>query len=92
MLKQLCSPAANKAGLWHLMFMLNDYFPFKRLKRFLIAHAPNRGVRELQLIVDTMDRRSHEIYYDKRRALLGGDEILKQQVGEGKDIMSVLRA
>lgn len=90
-LKLLCSPAASKAGMWRLVFTLNSYIPFTKLKRFLVACAPNAAIRELKYIVDTMDQRSHEIYYDKRRALLAGDEALKQQVGEGKDIMSVLR-
>ena len=73
------------------MFQLNDYVPFRKLKRFLVASTPSRAVRDLKRFVDTMDERSHAIYYDKRRALLTGDEALKQQVGEGKDIMSILR-
>lgn len=71
--------------------MLNDYVPFTRLRRFIVASAPKRAVRDLKYIVDTMDERSHEIYRNKCRALLTGDEALKQQIGEGKDIMSVLR-
>lgn len=82
----------GKAGLWQLMFQLNDYVPFRKLKRFLVASTPSRAVRDLKRFVDTMDERSYAIYYDKRRALLTGDEALKQQIGEGKDIMSVLRA
>lgn len=72
------------------MFQLNDYVPFRKLKRFLVASTPSPAVRDLKRFVDTMDERSHAIYYDKRRALLTGDEALKQQIGEGKDIMSVL--
>ena len=42
-------------------------------------------------ISDAMHARSVRIINEKRAALAGGDEALKQQVGEGKDIMSVLR-
>lgn len=38
-----------------------------------------------------MDSRSRGIYRGKKEALLGGDEELKRQIGQGKDIMSVLR-
>ena len=35
--------------------------------------------------------RHNRIYTKKKKALLQGDEALAMQVGEGKDIMSVLR-
>lgn len=38
-----------------------------------------------------MEIRSREILEAKRAALRAGDEAVKQQVGEGKDIMSILR-
>lgn len=77
--------------MWRLMFILNDYVPFTKLRRFIVGSTPKRAVRDLKYIVDTMDERSHDIYRNKCRTLLSGDEALKQQVGEGKDIMSVLR-
>lgn len=60
------------------------------LKGYLIDLVPNKGIQELKATVDTAWTRSIEIYNEKRLALLAGDEALKRQVGEGKDIMSVL--
>ena len=60
------------------------------LRRFLINFVPNQAVRKLRDITDTMDARSQEIVDGKLAALRAGDEALKQQVGEGKDIMSIL--
>ena len=39
-----------------------------------------------------MRSKAREIFEQKKRALELGDEAVKQQVGEGKDIMSILRA
>ena len=40
--------------------------------------------------MDTMHRTSVEVFESKKRALAAGDQALKEQVGEGKDLMSVL--
>lgn len=42
-------------------------------------------------IVDTLGMRSTEKFQEKKKALLAGDEALKEQVGEEKDLISVLR-
>ncbi|CCM01002.1 uncharacterized protein FIBRA_03050 [Fibroporia radiculosa] len=47
-------------------------------------------VQAVRNTVDTMDRRSREIYEGKKAALREGDEAVLQQLGEGKDIMSIL--
>ncbi|PIL26726.1 cytochrome P450 [Ganoderma sinense ZZ0214-1] len=52
--------------------------------------VPVLGLRELMRISRTLDEKSREIYTKKKEALLQGDEVLAMQVGEGKDIMSVL--
>ncbi|PIL26721.1 cytochrome P450 [Ganoderma sinense ZZ0214-1] len=52
--------------------------------------VPVLGLRELMRISRTLDEKSREIYTKKKAALLQGDEVLAMQVGEGKDIMSVL--
>lgn len=60
------------------------------LRRKILELIPHKGLQELKAIVDTMHRRSVEIFEQKKRALEKGDEIVTQQVGEGKDIMSIL--
>lgn len=61
------------------------------LGRFFIGAIPNNHVRTLRNIVDVMHTRSVEIVTEKKVALSRGDEALARQVGEGKDVMSILR-
>ena len=56
----------------------------------LVELVPHAGVQEMKQFIDTMYRRSVEIYREKLRALDLGDEAVSNQVGEGKDIMSIL--
>lgn len=60
-------------------------------RRFLINLVPNPNIKRAKNVSDILDSRSRSIYRSKKEALLNGDEELKQQVGKGKDIMSVLR-
>ena len=39
----------------------------------------------------TMRRRSQEIIEEKKAALRMGDDVMLQEVGEGKDLMSICR-
>ena len=56
----------------------------------LVDMFPHDGVQEVKRFIDTMYRRSVEIYRGKLRALELGDEAVTKQVGEGNDIMSIL--
>ncbi|KAH9941813.1 cytochrome P450 [Epithele typhae] len=56
---------------------LMEWIPFKRLHR-------------LKNVVDTMHRRAEEIYQEKKAQLDKGDQALLLQVGEGRDLMSIL--
>ncbi|KAI0718774.1 cytochrome P450 [Cerioporus squamosus] len=60
------------------------------LRRKLLQFIPNPGVQKMKDIVDTMWRRSVEIYESKKLAIEQGDEAVSQQIGEGKDLMSIL--
>ncbi|KAL1947168.1 hypothetical protein VTO73DRAFT_14129 [Trametes versicolor] len=61
------------------------------LRRKIVEMAPKGGPsHHMMRISDALSERSHRIVNEKKRALQQGDEALKQQVGEGKDIMSVL--
>ena len=53
--------------------------------------VPGEGVQQLSSIIDILQTQAREIFYSKKAALGSGDEALLQQVGEGKDLMSVLR-
>ena len=58
---------------------------------FLARIVPWKDLREVVDIVDIMDASTTVIYQQKIDALRAGDDAMMQQVGEGKDIMSVLR-
>lgn len=61
-------------------------------RRVVAELIPAPPLKRLIYIADTLRRRSTEIFEAKKKALLAGDEALKQQVGEGRDLISVLRA
>lgn len=72
--------------------MFSHHIPLpNHIKGFLANLVPNKGVRDVKDSVQLAWKTSTDIYNEKCRALLAGDEALKQQVGEGKDIMSILR-
>ena len=60
------------------------------LRRKLVEMVPHEGLQRMKAFVDTMHRRSVEIFREKQLALQRGDEAVMKQVGEGKDIMSIL--
>ena len=61
------------------------------LRRFLLSLIPRRSMQTMIGIVDIFEKTSKEILFDKKVALEKGEEAIVQQVGEGKDLMSILR-
>ena len=61
-----------------------------RFRRFVVDSLPWKPVRETREIVDILHETSVEIFESKKAALEAGDEAVKQQVGEGKDLLSIL--
>ena len=53
--------------------------------------TPLKTVQRLREVADDLHNRSVLIFNEKKTALEGGDEALKQQIGEGRDVMSILR-
>jgi hypothetical protein len=62
------------------------------LRRFIVNILPWKALKEINGIIDIMDKISTEVFEDKKRALSEGDEAIMRQVGQGRDIMSTLRA
>ena len=60
------------------------------LQRKVMDLIPNEGMHQVASIVDILHRRTLEIYESKKRALAQGAGALEKQIGEGKDIMSIL--
>jgi hypothetical protein len=51
---------------------------------------PWKALHDIRDISDLFHKTSLEILEDKRRALAEGDEAVERQIGQGKDIMSIL--
>ncbi|KAG5634822.1 hypothetical protein H0H81_000604 [Sphagnurus paluster] len=61
-----------------------------KLRRALLDLVPSKKMKKLIRIVDILDKTSNEILDGKTQALEKGDEAVEQQVGQGKDIISIL--
>ncbi|OBZ67742.1 hypothetical protein A0H81_12348 [Grifola frondosa] len=78
-------PTLSELGL---IRRLNQYIPSwvpLSLRRKIFNMIPHKGFQKLQAVADTLHSRSIEIFLEKKAAVETGDE-----VGEAKDIMSVL--
>lgn len=82
------------------MYALSKYMQFYHyieavipppLRKFAGKHVPSARFQRLRSLVNTMHDRSVEIYQEKKAAIERGDEGMKQQLWEGKDLMSILR-
>ncbi|KAF8150633.1 cytochrome P450 [Crassisporium funariophilum] len=61
-----------------------------RLRRFFVNLLPWKALHEIRDIVDVLHNTSLEIFESKKKALEEGDEAVSKQIGQGKDIMSIL--
>ncbi|ETW83998.1 cytochrome P450 monooxygenase 54 [Heterobasidion irregulare TC 32-1] len=59
-------------------------------RKFAAKYIPWKEWQNLVGIVDVMDRTSRHVFDSKKRALEMGDEAVLKQVGEGKDLTSIL--
>ena len=59
-------------------------------RRAVAEYIPSATLKRMMHLRDTVRQRSIDIYEEKKAALLKGDEAIKMQVGEGKDLMSIL--
>lgn len=59
--------------------------------RKIIERLPLKRVQDCIYIADTISAKVNEILAHKKELLAKGDAELERQVGEGKDIISVLR-
>lgn len=59
-------------------------------RRAIAEAIPEKTIRQLVNIVNIMDTTAKEVFEIKKTALNKGDEAMLAQIGEGKDIMSIL--
>lgn len=59
-------------------------------RRYIAQNLPFKRLNRLVELSDIMDQTSNAILSAKRKALEKGDDAVVHQVGEGRDIMSIL--
>ena len=59
-------------------------------RRKLVERLPHPIAQRMIQICDTLEAELVKLVNEKKAALAQGDEALKHQVGEGKDILSIL--
>ncbi|KAK7685185.1 hypothetical protein QCA50_011548 [Cerrena zonata] len=103
-LDSLDKPVANALGdalreLLPAAFEISEVqFLFKHLNKLgsppfrgaLAALLPMPTIQKLRELIDIIEVESKANLADKRTALQAGDDVVVRQVGEGKDIMSIL--
>ncbi|GLB42388.1 putative cytochrome P450 family protein [Lyophyllum shimeji] len=88
--KELVPVSSAMAFEMHFLLPLVYKIGSPRFRRFLVDLIPSENVRRLRDIVNTMDQTTIQIFNEKKKALAEGDEALLKQVGQAKDIMSIL--
>ncbi|KAF8181261.1 cytochrome P450 [Pholiota molesta] len=61
-----------------------------RVRRFFMDLLPWKTLHNIRDLSDLLHKTSLEIFEGKRKALAEGDEAVERQIGQGKDIMSIL--
>ena len=61
-----------------------------KFRRFILDLIPWKTLHDLRDISDVMHNTAVEIINSKKQALEDGDEALARQIGQGKDILSIL--
>ncbi|KAF9224530.1 cytochrome P450 [Gyrodon lividus] len=86
----------NLSSLFFTTFPVRQFLPYvvnigsANFRKYILKKTPWGPVQEMSRIADIMDKTSTEVFEAKKRALAAGDEVVMQQVGQGKDIMSIL--
>lgn len=89
---------ATRPATFHFIWARNYLLPFltkigsPKFRRFVIDILPWKELRELRDVVDVLHNTAVEIIESKKKALAEGNDAIMRQVGQGKDIISILRA
>ncbi|KAI1793796.1 cytochrome P450 [Ganoderma leucocontextum] len=81
--------ALSRFPLFGLIVANLSHYMSDATTRRLLSMLPPKDLRNLIEISSTMRRRSQEIIEEKKAALRKGGGAMLQEVGEGKDIMSI---
>ncbi|THH32685.1 hypothetical protein EUX98_g1502 [Antrodiella citrinella] len=83
-------PTVSPLFIWVRFLPLVSWLGTPAFHRRVAEMLPLPRLHRTIEIVDTLENKSKEILAQKRALLAQGDGALEQQVGEGKDIMTVL--
>lgn len=86
----LHSPTLQEVNLWRELLPYVDWIGTPSFRRMALDLFPVEAIHKLKGIIDLMSMKSTALFHAKRGALKIGDEFVVRQVGEGKDIMSIL--
>ncbi|KAJ3932727.1 MAG: cytochrome P450 [Lentinula lateritia] len=90
MIKELL-PTLMRVQFWRLNVLpYVSWIGTAKFRRFVVNLLPWKDLHHLRDMVDYMHNVAEEIYEDKRRAFEMGDEAVEQQIGRGKDLISIL--
>ncbi|KAM5545851.1 hypothetical protein V8D89_000889 [Ganoderma adspersum] len=82
-------PAQSRFLLFGALVMMLSYVMSDAMLRRFFSMIPLKGLQKIMEISVTMRRRSQDIIEEKKAALRMGDDVMLQEVGEGKDLMSI---
>ncbi|KAK7680782.1 hypothetical protein QCA50_016090 [Cerrena zonata] len=60
------------------------------IRSWIAARIPSRRLQHLRRLKKTLREEMSALFYAKKEAIKRGDEVILQDVGEGKDILSIL--
>ncbi|KAJ4473284.1 cytochrome P450 [Lentinula edodes] len=90
MIKELL-PTLMRVQFWRLNVLpYVSWIGTAKFRRFVVNLLPWKDLHHLRDMVDYMHNVAEEIYENKRRAFEMGDEAVEQQIGRGKDLISIL--
>jgi hypothetical protein len=61
-------------------------------RRSVVELIPSKTVQAVKDLIDVIDYYGHKILQARKAAIALGEEVLSESVGNGKDIMTLLRA
>ncbi|KAK7043765.1 hypothetical protein VNI00_008377 [Paramarasmius palmivorus] len=88
-MKELLQAAKRLIIPMQVLPLLMKILPPK-FRRLLIDYVPLPDLRIARDLVDILDKTSRDILFRKRQALDAGDALVAEQIGQGKDVTSLL--
>ena len=86
----LCSPYTYALHFWRALSPYWVKIGTPAFRRAVSEVLPTKTMRTMKEIVETLKTKSRDLYKQKKAALEKGDDAMLHQVGEGKDVISVL--